>query len=59
MYGRSIGGIAASHLVAKFPNYIKAFVGDRTVGSLDNLIIRRYFGGKNLIALYKLLSCKL
>jgi pimeloyl-ACP methyl ester carboxylesterase len=35
VYGRSIGGIAASHLVNKFPNVIKVFVGDRTMDSFD------------------------
>jgi pimeloyl-ACP methyl ester carboxylesterase len=36
-YGRSIGGIAASHLVSKFPDHIEVFVGDRTMGSFENL----------------------
>jgi hypothetical protein len=57
VYGRSIGGIAASHLVAKFPNYITAFIGDRTMGNLDNLIVRRYYGGENLLGFYRFLSC--
>jgi dienelactone hydrolase len=35
VYGRSIGGIAASHLVQKFPKIIKCFVGDRTMGLFD------------------------
>ena len=35
VYGRSIGGIAASHLVQKFPKIIKCFVGDRTMGEFD------------------------
>lgn len=42
VYGRSIGGIAASHLVAKFPNIIKVFVGDRTMGKFENIIRNRY-----------------
>lgn len=35
VYGRSIGGIAASHLVKKFPKIVKCFIGDRTMGLFD------------------------
>jgi len=38
VYGRSIGGIAASHIVKKFPHMVKAFIGDRTMGSIEDMI---------------------
>ena len=38
VYGRSIGGIAAAHLVKKFPDRMKAFIGDRTLGSVERVI---------------------
>jgi pimeloyl-ACP methyl ester carboxylesterase len=58
VYGRSIGGIAASHLVKKFPRRIKAFVGDRTMGDFENIVRNRYSYGHRLLSLYRLLSCK-
>ena len=45
MYGRSIGGIAAAHLVKKFPNIITAFIGDRTLGSVDMAIKYKFKKG--------------
>jgi len=58
VYGRSIGGIAASHLVQKFPKFIKVFVGDRTMGSFDQLVTHRYKGAfrGQVLSLYRLLS---
>ena len=37
VYGRSIGGIAAAHMVKKFPDRMKAFIGDRTLGSVEKV----------------------
>ena len=45
VYGRSIGGIAASHLVKKFPKIIKVYVGDRTLGDFDKVVENRFNGG--------------
>ena len=41
-YGRSIGGIAASHLVRKFPGIITCFVGDRTMSLIDKIVQGRW-----------------
>jgi hypothetical protein len=45
VYGRSIGGIAASHLVKKFPKIIKVYVGDRTLGDFNKVVENRFNGG--------------
>jgi hypothetical protein len=58
VYGRSIGGIAASHLVHKFPKLIKVFIGDRTMGNFESIVRNRFKGGDKLLWLYRLLSCK-
>ena len=57
-YGRSIGGIAASHLVGKFPKLMKVFIGDRTMGSLEELVRHRHKGyfRKSFVLIYRLLS---
>lgn len=57
VYGRSIGGIASTHLVSKFPNIVKVFIGDRTMGSFDEVVMNRYSRHKGVLSLYKLLSC--
>ena len=57
VYGRSIGGIAASHLVQKFPDMIKVFVGDRTMGNFDDEVLNRYSRSGLILRLYRLLSC--
>mmetsp|Transcript_18098 Transcript_18098/g.30899 ORF Transcript_18098/g.30899 Transcript_18098/m.30899 type:complete len:412 (+) Transcript_18098:1124-2359(+) len=41
VYGRSIGGIAASYLVQKFPKIVKVFIGDRTMGNFDSIVSNR------------------
>jgi pimeloyl-ACP methyl ester carboxylesterase len=56
VYGRSIGGIAAAHLVSKFPSIVKCFVGDRTMGLFDNVVLNRFTKSQCLLALYRLLS---
>ena len=57
MYGRSIGGIAASHLVQKFPQYIRAFIGDRTLGSFEDLITKRYRQGHIIRTIFRFWTC--
>ena len=42
VYGRSIGGISATHLCFKFPDLVKVFVGDRTMGSFDTIIDQKF-----------------
>lgn len=56
VYGRSIGGIAASHLVEKFPDLVKVFVGDRTMGNFDEEVLNRYSRSGLILRLYRLLS---
>jgi len=46
VYGASIGGVAATHILKKFPTIIKVFMGDRTMGNFDNFI-RNYLKGCN------------
>jgi len=57
VYGRSIGGIAASHLAGKFPNLISVFMGDRTLGKLDNMAMNRYGRSPLIMPVYRLGSC--
>jgi len=57
VYGRSIGGIAATHLVKKFPDIIKVFVGDRTMGKFDKMVYNRYAHGENAKRIFKMLTC--
>ena len=58
VYGRSIGGIAASHLVGRFPGMMKVYVGDRTMSNFENIIDNRYQGGsQHVLRLYRMLSC--
>lgn len=44
VYGRSLGGIAATHLANRYPNLIKALIADRTFSELDQLAERRVIG---------------
>ena len=57
VYGRSIGGIAASHLVQKFPSIVKVFVGDRTMGNFDEEVLNRYARSGLMLKIYRILSC--
>lgn len=56
VYGRSIGGIAASHLASTYPELVQVFIGDRTMGKLTKLASNRYGRSKVLLHLYKMLS---
>ena len=44
VYGRSIGGIASTHLASKFSNIVEALIVDRTFNELDDLSQRRLYG---------------
>lgn len=57
VYGRSIGGIAASHLAYKFPDIVKVFIGDRTMGNFDEEVLNRYSRSGFILQLYRVLSC--
>lgn len=56
VYGRSLGGIASTHLANKYPDLISALITDRTFCELDISSERRLFG-KYTRALYKFVSC--
>lgn len=59
VYGRSIGGIAASHLTGQFPELISVFIGDRTMGDFEQLVVNRYASGKQfMLKFYYFLGCK-
>ena len=55
VYGRSLGGIASTHLAKKNPDHIKALIVDRTFSELDISSERRLFGTISRI-LYKFVS---
>ena len=57
VYGRSLGGVVASHLAATYPNEIKFLLADRTFGSLKNISTRKFIGSGTTL-LYKLISFK-
>lgn len=55
VYGRSLGGIASTHLANKFPEHIKALIVDRTFCELD-LLSERKIPGSCTKTLYKFIS---
>lgn len=55
VYGRSIGGIASTHLANKFPQYVKSLIVDRTFNELDILSQRR-MTGRCTAAVFRLIS---
>ncbi|CDW82564.1 UNKNOWN [Stylonychia lemnae] len=55
VYGRSIGGIASTHLANKFPEQVKSLIVDRTFNELDVLSQRRVSGGCTS-AVFKMIS---
>lgn len=58
VYGRSIGGIAASYLVGRFPEIVKAFIGDRTMGKFDSIVRNRAKSDRACLHFfYRLFSC--
>lgn len=55
VYGRSLGGIPATHLANRYPQYVKALIADRTFCEIDILAERRVLGSCTK-ALFKLIS---
>jgi pimeloyl-ACP methyl ester carboxylesterase len=55
VYGRSLGGIASTHLANRYPNQIKTLIADRTFCELDLLAERRVIGRCTKV-LFKLIS---
>lgn len=56
VYGRSLGGIASTHLANKYPEVIKALIVDRTFCEFDKLSECRLKGSCTKY-LFKILSC--
>ena len=52
IYGRSLGGIAASHL----SKYVDISIVDRSFANLDETVEIKFFG-KSALALYKIGTC--
>lgn len=44
VYGRSIGGIAATHLAGKYPDLIEALIVDRSLSELRNVVVNKLRG---------------
>ena len=57
IYGRSLGGVVATHVAAQFPDKIALLIADRTFGSLKSVSTRK-FVGLGTSALYDLVSFK-
>ncbi len=57
VYGRSLGGVVATHLAAKFPQHISLLLADRTFGSLKAVSLRKFIG-KGSSSLFDLISMK-
>lgn len=57
VYGRSLGGVVATHLAANFPEYIKLLIADRTFGNLKDISTRK-FAGKGTDFLFDFISFK-
>ena len=55
VYGRSIGGIASTHLAAKFPDLVEAIIIDRTFNELTDLSVRR-LSGRCIKPIFKFIS---
>jgi hypothetical protein len=53
-YGRSIGGIAATHLCRKFPNLISVFIGDRTMGNFEKIVKQKFQTNRFVLMYYRL-----
>ena len=44
VYGRSLGGVVATHLAATYHDKIDFLIADRTFGSLKNVSLRKFIG---------------
>lgn len=57
VYGRSLGGVVATHLATKFSDKISFLLADRTFGNLKTVSLRKFLGaGSNI--LYNIISMK-
>lgn len=57
IYGRSLGGVVATHISATFPDIIHLLIADRTFGSLRDVSTRK-FPGEGTRFLYDLITLK-
>lgn len=57
IYGRSIGGIAASHISSKFRDLVDVFIGDRTMGDFSQVVKKRISNNRVMSKLYGILAC--
>jgi pimeloyl-ACP methyl ester carboxylesterase len=57
MYGRSLGGVVASHVAATYPNKIDLIIADRTFGNLKDVSTRK-FRGEGTSLLFDLITFK-
>jgi alpha/beta superfamily hydrolase len=55
VYGRSLGGVVATHLANTFPDLISLVLADRTFGNLKSISRRKFPGGLSL-PLFNLIS---
>lgn len=56
VYGRSLGGIASTHLANKYEDIVSALIVDRTFCEFDRLSTKR-LKGNCTEHLFKMLSC--
>lgn len=56
VYGRSLGGVVACHIAAKFPEKIDLLIADRTFAKLGDLS-KRKFPGEGTRWVLKIVSC--
>ena len=56
VYGRSIGGIASTHLANKFSDFIEASIIDRTLNEIEDLARTRLLGGCLTSFVFRLVS---
>ena len=57
MYGRSLGGVVATHVASHFPDHIKFLFADRTFGNLKDVSVRKFVGSGTSL-LFDLISFK-
>jgi pimeloyl-ACP methyl ester carboxylesterase len=57
VYGRSLGGVVATHLAATFTDIVHLLIADRTFGSLKDVSTRK-FTGAGTRWLYDLITLK-
>ena len=55
VYGRSMGGVVATHLAATFPKIICFLLADRTFGNLKT-VSKRQFIGKASKVLFRMMT---